>query len=125
MRDTDLRLLLALSDIEDTGRCYLREVATEEFQRRGEDVPDWVGDIPNGLLRWQVRDLTRSEKTIDRLAQHPTGPLIEQVEIYANARNYRAGTTTPMVVLTEHGRTHLHEYLADYQRTYPELAPAR
>ena len=122
VRDTDLRLLLALAELEETGRCYLREVATEEFRRWGDEVPAWVEEIPNGLLRWQVKDLTRTEKTIDRLTGHPGGPLAEQVEVYASARNWQAGTTTGLIVLTDLGRKHLAAHLADYHRTYPETA---
>jgi len=120
VRDTDLRLLLALAELEETGRCYLREVATEEFRRWDDEVPAWVGDIPAGLLRWQVKDLTRTEKSIDRLAQHPDGALVEQVEVCGSARNYQTGTTTPLIVLTDTGRDHLAAHLADYRRTYPE-----
>ena len=125
VRDTDLRLLLPLAESEETGRCYLREVATEEFRRWGDEVPDWVGEIPNGLLRWQVKDLTRAEKSIDRLREHPGGALVEQVEVCGSARNYRAGTTTPLIVLTDAGRDHLAAHRADYRRTYPETTARR
>jgi len=124
VRDTDLRVLLALADLDHTGHCYLREVATQEFRRRGEEVPAWVADIPNGLTRWQVTDLTRTEKSIDRLTGHPGGPLVAQVEVCASARNYRTGTTTPLIVLTTVGRTHLRDHRADYRTAYPELLPA-
>lgn len=121
VRDTDLRLLLALAELEDSGRCYLREVATEEFRRWGDEVPDWVGDIPTGLLRWQVKDLTRTEKSIDRLCGHSDGALVEQVEVCGSSHNYCAGTTTPLIVLTEAGRDHLAAHRSEYRRAYPEL----
>lgn len=51
VRDTDLRVLLRLADMEATGYCYLREVITEQCQRWGDEVPDWVAEIPTALLR--------------------------------------------------------------------------
>ncbi|MGO1049185.1 hypothetical protein [Crossiella sp. CA198] len=121
VRDTDLRLLLELDHLAETGRCYLRQVVTEEFQGWDDEVPGWVGEIPNGLLRWQVKDLTRSDKSTKRLAEHASGPLVEQVEVCAGLRQWQAGTTTPMVVITDHGRAHLREHRDAYQHAYPEL----
>ncbi|MEV8480363.1 hypothetical protein AB0435_34260, partial [Streptomyces sp. NPDC051173] len=82
VRDIDLRLLTALAELEATGHSYLRETLVLEFERRGEEVPGWVGEIPSGLLRWQVKAITRTEKSIDRLAEHPAGALVEQVDVH-------------------------------------------
>jgi hypothetical protein len=121
LRDGDLRVLLELAALEEASRCYLREVITEQYQRRGEPVPGWVGQIPAGLLPWQVKDLTRSGTSIGRLAATPGGPLVEQIGVAAHLPYTHADATTPLVVLTDHGRAHLRDHLADYRRHYPEL----
>jgi hypothetical protein len=38
-------------------------------------------DIPARLLRWQIKKLTRTEKSIDRLASHLGGPLFETIDV--------------------------------------------
>lgn len=120
VRDTDLRVLLRLAEQESTGRCHLREMAAEEHGRRNQ-APDWITKIPTGLLRWQVKQLARSEKPIERLAAHPDGPLIEVTEVSVR-RPYEADPITmPLVVLTEQGRTHLRNHADEYRRAYPEL----
>jgi hypothetical protein len=121
VRDTDLRVLLQLAELDRGERCYLREMITEEYQRWNE-APDWVATIPNGFLRWQITKLAHSEKPIDRLTAHPDGPLIEVTEVTVR-RPYQADPTTmPLVVLTEHGRAHLRDHADEYRRTYPELS---
>jgi hypothetical protein len=121
LRDTDLRVLAALAELEATSTCYLRRVATEQYQRIGQAVPDEVRTIPPGLLRWQIKDLTRSEKPIDRLAAHPDGPLVEVVDAPNGPFHLSTRPTLPLVVLTQAGRDHLHDYATEYRRAYPEL----
>jgi hypothetical protein len=122
VRVTDLRVLLRLAEMETTGRCYLREVIDEQERRWGGQAPDWVAKIPTGLLRWQVKDMARTDKAVDRLVGHAGGALVEQVEAYTGMRAGRTTETTPMIVLTEHGREHLREHADEYRRLYPDVA---
>ncbi|MFC9249846.1 hypothetical protein [Amycolatopsis thailandensis] len=78
-------------------------------------------EVPGRLLRWQVKNLTRANESLDRLAAHPGGPLVAQGGVYASARSYRAGTITPLIVLADAGRAHLREHLADYRNVKSEL----
>lgn len=125
VRDTDLRVLLRLTELESTGRCYLREMITEEYEQRGYDVPEVAATLPSGLLRWEVKKVARSEKPIDRLIAHPDGPLVEVIEPTVR-RPYQADASPlPLVVLTDRGRAHLRDYADEYRRAYPELPSAR
>jgi hypothetical protein len=36
--------------------------------------------------QFQFGDRPRSDKTIDRLLAHPSGPLVEEVDVYAGLR---------------------------------------
>lgn len=120
VRDTDLPVLAKLIELEAKNACHLRRVAIEEYERIGQAVPDDVRAIPPGLLRWQVKDLTRTEKSIDRLATRRDGPLVKVIDAPNGPFHQDTHPTLPLVVLTDHGRAHYARYLDEYQRTYPE-----
>jgi hypothetical protein len=121
VRDTDLRLLAELVRLEADNACFLRRMATEEYERRGLAVPAEVRAIPPGLLRWQVKELTRTEKSIDRLAGHPGGPLVETTDVPNSPLHRDTRPTLPLVVLTQAGRDHYARHLDEYRRAYPDL----
>lgn len=121
LRDTDLRALAALTGLEATNSCYWRHVLTQQYERMGEDVPDAVHTMPCGMLRWQVSELTRSDKSIDRLRDHPDGPLIEVVDAPNQPYDLDERPTLALVVLTPRGRDHYARHLDEYRTAYPEL----
>lgn len=121
VRDVDLRVLAKLAAVEATGHCYLRQAMIEDYDHYDELVPDAVRAIPPGLLRSQVKEIARSEKSLDRLIAHSDGALVEVVAV-PNLRRHRATRPTlDLIVLTQHGRDHLAAHLADYRRAYPDL----
>lgn len=120
VRDTDLPLLSRLIQLETTGTCHLRRVLTEEHERIGEPVPAEVAALPAGLLRRQVRELTRTEKSIDRLAEHPDGPLVQLLDAPNGPFDRETHPTVPLVVLTPAGREHYARHLDEYRRAYPD-----
>lgn len=121
VRDTDLPVLARLTQLEAKGTCHLRQVVTEEYKRNREPVPAEVHAIPAGLLRWQVRELTRTEKSIQRLAEHPGGPLVEVIDAPNGPFHRDTRPTVPLVVLTEEGREHYARHHDEYRRACPEL----
>lgn len=121
VRDTDLPVLVWLTALEAKGACPPRQSVSEEYERLHRVVPEEVRAIPPGLLRWQVTDLTRTEKSIDRLLAHPGGPLVEVIEAPNGPFHRDTPPTVPLVVLTPLGRDHYAHYLADYRRAYPEF----
>jgi hypothetical protein len=121
VRDTDLPVLARLTELEAQGACYARHNLIEYYERRREPVPDDVHTIPSGLLRWQVANLTLTEKSIDRLAAHSGGPLVEVVDAPNLPLYVHQYPTLPLVVLTDLGREHFVRYLDEYRSFYPDL----
>jgi hypothetical protein len=121
VRDTDLPVLATLTALEAEDACHLRRVAIEGYERIDQAVPDEVRAIPPGLLCWQIRDLTRTEKSIDRLTAHIGGPLVEVVDAPNGPFHLDTRPTVPLVVLTEHGRAHYVRPVGEYQQFYPEM----
>lgn len=123
---TDLPVLVWLSALEATGACPLRQRVIEEYERLHRAVPEEIRAVPAGLLRRQVSDLTRSEKSIERLLTHPGGPLVEVIDA-PNGPVHRDThpTAVALIVLTPAGREHYTRHLEDYRRAYPVLALPR
>jgi DNA-binding MarR family transcriptional regulator len=121
LRETDLRVLVVL--VEDGRPCrYLRTgLVEDDYERWGEDPPADIAATPHGLLRWQVKDIARSEKPMERLAAYASGPLAKVVDV-PNSRYHRAAAPTlPLLVLTEDGRRHYQEHRDEYRELYPEM----
>lgn len=121
VRDTDVPVLARLIQLEATGTCQLRRRITEEYQRIRQTVPAEVHAIPAGLLRGQVRELTGTEKSIQRLAEHSGGPLVEVIDAPNGPFHRDTHPTVPLVVLTEEGRAHYARHRDEYLRACPEL----
>ncbi|MGH3862738.1 hypothetical protein [Actinokineospora sp.] len=120
VRETDLPVLAKLAALEAKDACHLRRVVAEKYERLGQEVPEEVRAIPSGLLRWQVKNLTRTDKSINRLATHPGGPLIEVIDTPNGPFHRDTHPTVPLIVLTDHGRAHYARHLPDYREAHPE-----
>jgi len=119
----DWRLLAQLASLDHTDRCYLRRVLAEPYTNDGRPVPEDIATIPNGLLYWQIKNLTRSTAVVDRLANRPGGAFVEVIKV-PNRSWHRYGNEPdhwPLVCLTAAGRDHVRAHFADYHRFYPDI----
>lgn len=85
-------------------------MVTGEHERIGEPVPAEV----------QARELTRTEKSIQRLAEHNAEALVEVIDAPNGPFHRDTHPTVPLVVLTPAGREHYTCHRSEYQRTNPE-----
>ena len=71
-----------------------------------------------GLMEWQVARLARNSKAVERLRGHRTGALVELVQV-PNPQDLDHDRPLPILRLTELGRRHYQEHLADYHALHP------
>lgn len=121
VRATDVPVLARLAELETAGGCYLRTTLIKAYEDGAWPVPDTVRALPSGLLRWEIKSLTRTEKSIDRLLAHRGGPLVEILEVDNVPRHRDKVPVLSLVVLTEHGRRHFAAHRDEYLRAYPDL----
>ncbi|RAS59398.1 hypothetical protein C8D87_11410 [Lentzea atacamensis] len=121
VRVTDVPVLARLAVLEAAGNCYLRTTLIKAYEERGWPVPEDVRALPSGLTPWQVKKLTRTERSIDRLRGHRDGPLVDVLEVENLPQHRHTHPVLPLVVLTEHGRRHYAGHRDEYLRAYPDL----
>jgi hypothetical protein len=118
VRATDLPILSTLTRWEAMDFSGWRNIVIEQYGQLNAAIPEHVRAIPPGLTRWQARDTTRSEKSVDRLLAHPGGPLIDVIDVPNQPGNIEH-PTIELIVLTQVGRDHYARHVAEYRQATP------